>query len=193
MKWLYVVALLLLPLAEAHGKDNIDVQVFGRYGYNASRLNVAQNLKASYSGTEFGGKTVFKAATKKEYGLGIAFGIDKSSLDNTANTETESETIEGTQLSLTARFYALNLFLGGGILFNSFDLAYVATAGATPTVTNYSGVGLRIEAGLDLELKNWLILTPALNYDFLDVSTKGTTTIKRMNSFGIGVGLGVQF
>jgi outer membrane autotransporter protein len=193
MKWFYAIILLLLPMAEAHGKDNTDVQIFGRYGYNASRLNVAQNLKATYSGAEFGGKAVFKAATKKQYGIGFTFGIDKSSLDNTANTETESETIEGTQLALTARFYALNLFIGGGFLFNSFDLSYRANAGATPTITNYSGVGLRIESGIDLELKDWLIVTPALHYDFLDVSSKGTSSIKRLNSFGAGIGLGVQF
>ncbi len=193
MKWIIFFFLFLAPVEVVHAKDNIDVQVFGRYGYNASRLNVAQNLKASYSGSEVGGKAVFKAATKKQYGIGFSFGVDSSNLDNTANTETEMETIEGTQFALTARFYALNLFLGAGILHNSFDLSYTASAGATPTITSYSGVGVRIETGIDLELATWLVFTPALHYDFLDVSTQGTSNIKRLNSFGIGAGLGFQF
>lgn len=193
MKWIIFFFLFLAPVEVVHAKDDIDVQVFGRYGYNASRLNVAQNLKASYSGAEAGGKAVFKAATKKQYGIGVAFGVDSSSLDNTANTETEMETIEGTQLSLTARFYALNLFIGAGILHNTFDLSYTATAGGTPTVTNYSGVGLRVETGVDLDLTNWLIFTPSFHYDLLDVSSKGTSNIKRLNSFGMGAGLGFQF
>lgn len=193
MKWIFFFLFFLTPVEVVHAKDNIDVQIFGRYGYNASRLNVAQNLKASYSGTEAGGKAVFKAATKKQYGIGIAFGMDSSSLDNTANTDTEKETIEGTQFALIARFYALNLFIGAGILHNSFDLSYTATAGGTPTTTSYSGVGLRLETGIDLEIANWLVFTPAIHYDFLDVSSKGTSNIKRLNSFGIGAGLGFQF
>jgi outer membrane autotransporter protein len=192
MKWIFAIFLFLLPVAETHGKDDLEVQIFGRYGYNASKLNVAQNLKATYSGWDTGGKAVIKVAGKKQYGLGIAFGLDNQNLENTANSTTAEENIEGRQFSLTARLYALNLYIGGGILQNSFDLSYKTTTRAA-TVTSYSGVGLRLETGIDVDLGKYFIFTPHLNYDIIDVSAKTDSTVKRLNSFGIGAGLGFQF
>jgi outer membrane autotransporter protein len=191
MKWIFAFLLFFLPIAETHGKDDLEVQIFGRYGYNATRLNLAQNLKATYSGWDTGGKAVIKIAGKKEYGLGISFGLDNQSLDNTANTSTQQENIESRQFSLTAKFYALNLYVGGGILHNTFDLTYKPSAG-TATTTSYSGVGMRLETGIDVEVGKLIIFTPHLNYDILDVQTKGDSNVKRLNSFGIGAGLGFQ-
>lgn len=191
-KIIFTIAWLFLASIYARAADS-EVQLYPRYTYNASRFNVATNLKSSYSGWDLGGNLLLRYKGNKEYGLGVGIGYDSQSLDNSANTTAESETMEGSLVSFMGRFYGLNLFVGFGFLYNNFEIKYKLNG--TTTATKYTGLGVRFETGMDVPLGKTFLFAPKLHYDIMNVNTtgSGSNQIKRLNSFGIGAGLGFAF
>jgi outer membrane protein W len=144
-----------------------------------------------------GGEVVVKTGTDNyfgnggKYGLGVVGGYHSRNLDNTAALAPYSESMEGTVIQLGMRFYALNLYLGTGILYNPFVINY--NVGAATTKLNYTGYGARIETGIDLFLGKTVLVAPKIHYDFINTTKQNSSDSYKLNDLGLGIGLGLRF
>lgn len=197
MRILFLLVALFYCRAEAYGFDLIANAVGERI---TSRLAVSKTSKARFAGYGVGGALVAYAKHAsfdpgdpfQGYGFALSIGYFTRNLDNTANTSTSFETLIGSEASIGARIYGLGLFVGGAVKRITFELSN--TSNGSVTVTNYKGLGARFEAGMQLPLASYLILTPIVHYDITDVnSTEAYNPSKRLNDFGVGFNLGLRF
>jgi outer membrane autotransporter protein len=139
---------------------------------------------------EYGGNFVNKFYAGNR-ALGLVFGYENRDLENTANISGLTETISGATVHLGVRYYSLNLYLGLGVIHNSLTVNY--TSGGRTTELKYSGLGARIEAGIDLYLGKTVLLTPRAHFDTSNLNQKDSSASNRLTEFGFGMGLGVRF
>lgn len=186
----------LLSAGLANAEQNLEMHIIPRYTFVTASMDVSSTGTANYSGTEVGGEVMIKTITDSavgsgRYGLGVVAGYANRNLDNTATASPYSETLEGSVINVGIRFYALNLYLGTGILYNPFTVNYnVDTA---TTKLNYTGYGARIEAGIDLVWKEALVIAPKINYDFINADKENSTDNNKLNDLGLSIGLGFRF
>lgn len=190
MKIIYGILFLLLPTATQAAK-NQEIQILARGNYDIANFALSSLSDASYTGIGYGADIVSKYSNGR-YGLGLTAGYSTIDLENTANTSRESEMLSGAVVNVGTRFYALDLYLGLGIVYRSFTADYELNS--VSTKTDYSGLGLRIEAGIDLPLGQTILVAPKVQYDIQNVSPKsGTASSKRFTDFGLSLGLGFSF
>lgn len=186
----------LLSAGLAKAEQNLEMHIIPRYTYVTASMDVSSTGTANYSGTDVGGEVMIKTITDSavgsgRYGLGIVGGYAQRNLDNTAAVAPYSETLEGSVFNIGVRFYALNLYLGTGILYAPFIVNY--NEGAATTKLNYTGFGARIEAGIDLVWRQTLVLAPKINYDFINADKGNSTDNNKLNDLGLSIGLGFRF
>lgn len=182
---------LLLGLAtEARSASDIKIQISPNAFYNLARFDLNTTSTAGYSGFGYGLEVVQKVSTNK-YGLGIVGAYGTISLDNSANDANQSETLSGSVLHLGGRFYAVNLYIGLGLVYENLTNTYT---GATSSKVNYSGVGFRLETGMDIPMGKTFVFTPNIRYDVSNLSPDSDgATKQRFKNFGFGAGIGVAF
>ena len=188
MKFLFFLALFFLSLT-AHGRDS-EFQTLLRYDYQLSSLVLPNGAKANYSGASYGLHAGQKFSNNG-YGLGFMLGYDTRNLDNSANSASTSETLKGSTISIVTRLYALNLYLGAGILYSNLKTSY--SVGGAATNLQYTAFGLRLETGGDVPLGKNFFLAPKVHYDLMRASTPSTTGTNKLNTFGVGAGIGISF
>lgn len=191
MKIFLTFLIFLFASQSAHAKKDVNVHVVPFATLNSSRFQLNQTSTASFSGLSYGGYVSTKFNSNRNYGVALLGGFEAISLDNTANTSTEYETLEGSVINIGARFYAVDLFLGMGILYINTTDTYVGT---TSLKTNYTGLGVRLETGMDLHLGKTVMFIPRIHYDISDFSPESATSTKqRFKNFGASAGLGLEF
>jgi len=190
-KLLFLTFGILLGFAtEARSASGITIQISPNAFYNLSRFDLNTISTASYSGFGYGLEIVQKVSSNN-YGLGIVGAYGNISLNNSANNANQTETLTGSVLHLGGRFYAVNLYIGLGLVYGNLTNTYT---GATSSKTNYSGVGFRLETGMDIPMGKTFVFTPNVRYDVSNLSPDADgASRQRFKNFGLGAGIGVSF
>ncbi|MCO5143644.1 MAG: hypothetical protein M9962_11190 [Oligoflexia bacterium] len=178
----------LVSTAQASSDMELRLGAFGVY--DQSSLSRPTGGKAYFSGSGYGFSGEMKATTTKGYGLGFRVSYETTNLNNNSNEATVSESLSTKYISIVPRIYALDLFFGLGVTYNS--LFYKQTAGSI-TTESYSGIGARLELGYDWYFSKSVYISSLLSYGISKVRAETTTVNSSYNPFTISLGLGVKF
>jgi hypothetical protein len=170
--------------------DDFQTKVSIGGSYKASNFERSTGGSAVFSGTGYGIQGEIKAG-KKRYGIGVKLSLDKLQLENTSNSASASERLENTCISIVPRLYALDLYFGLGVTYDT--IRYERSSLGQLTTENYSGPGIKIELGFDWFLGKTLFLNPELSYQISRVRAESSVGNPSFNSFGAAVKIGLAF
>lgn len=187
--------LLFLPCNSASAKNYIQFGILGAYGTH--NFNVSAGQAAHYPGWEYGGQIGYidrlsKGDSNASYGFALFSYYKQVAKENFANSITANEKINGYSIAIVPRIYALQAFIGLGILYSNLQLDTVVSGRASKYT--YSGLGYQFELGGDLPIfGRYSALTPRVFYEYSSLTQRGDRSSNRVSQLGISLGLGYNF
>lgn len=185
--WWLMAAIAFGSSAEAR---NGEFQVDLRGDYAASGFAIDNDRKASFTGFGYG-LALNSSLADGHQGIAWRLAYNRYRMNNSASQGAQSEKLQGSTFAVGLRLVSLGLYVGGAALYVREEIAYHGPP-ADDYAKEYSGVGMRIETGLNLSLSKSVVLIPAVHYDLRNLRAKDGSG-RRSNSIFAGLGLGFRF